>query len=79
MSYNDLPLGTPTLPKTDMNKILLEYHRRFGLANAGAVNIAVRTLRSVGFGDDEIVHMYSVLKRKRIGAVDELLASDAQS
>jgi anaerobic magnesium-protoporphyrin IX monomethyl ester cyclase len=79
MSYNDLPLGTPTLLKSDMNKILLEYHRRFGLANAGAVDSAVRTLRSVGYSDEEIVHMYSVLKRKRIGAVDELLVSAAQS
>ena len=78
MSYNDLPLGTPTLPKREMNNILLEYHHRFGLANAEAVDHAVRTLRFSGYSDDEIVHMYSILKRKRISAIDELLVSRPQ-
>lgn len=75
MSYNDLPFGTPTLPKSDMYKIFLEYHNKYGLNNSAALHDAVRTLRSVGYNDDEIVHMYSVLKRKMIRAVDELLPS----
>ncbi len=72
-SYNDMPLGTPSLPKIEMNRIFLEYHSRFGLANAGAVTTAVDTLKASGYADEEIVHMYSVLKRKRIESVDELL------
>lgn len=75
MSYNDLPFGTPTLPKSDMYKILLEYHDKYGLNNFAALHDAVLTLRSVGYDDDEIVHMYSVLKRKMIRAVDELAPS----
>jgi len=79
MSYNDLPLGTPTLSKSDMNKIILEYHNRFGLANSAAVDKAVRTLQSIGYSSDEIVHMYSVLKRRLIRSVDELLLRDQGS
>jgi myo-inositol-1-phosphate synthase len=55
-----------------MNEIQIEYHRRFGMSNASAVDAAVRTLRSIGYEDTEIVHMYSVLKRKVIRDVSEL-------
>jgi len=71
-SYNDMAMGTPTLSKHEMNEIQIEYHRRFGLSNAAAVDSAVRTLRSIGYDDTEIVHMYSVLKRKMIRDVGEL-------
>jgi radical SAM superfamily enzyme YgiQ (UPF0313 family) len=71
-SYNDMAMGTPTLSKREMNEIQIEYHRRFGLSNAAAVDGAVRTLRSIGYDDTEIVHMYSVLKRKVIREVSEL-------
>ncbi len=71
-SYNDLPLGTPTLSKSDMNRILLDYHRRFGLNNPGGVAQAVQTLQAIGYSDDEILHMYSVLKRKVIRGMGEL-------
>jgi anaerobic magnesium-protoporphyrin IX monomethyl ester cyclase len=74
-SYNDMPLGTPTLSKHDMFGIQLEYHRRFGLSNPAAVDGAVRTLRSIGYSDTEIVHMYSVLKRKVIHHVDDLMTA----
>jgi radical SAM superfamily enzyme YgiQ (UPF0313 family) len=74
-SYNDLPLGTPTLSRHDMYGIQLEYHRRFGLSNPAAVDGAVRTLRSVGYSDTEIVHMYSVLKRKVIHNVGDLMTA----
>jgi radical SAM superfamily enzyme YgiQ (UPF0313 family) len=74
-SYNDMPLGTPTLSKQDMWGIQLEYHRRFGLSNPHAVDGAVRTLRSVGYSDTEIVHMYSVLKRKVIHNVGDLMTA----
>jgi anaerobic magnesium-protoporphyrin IX monomethyl ester cyclase len=75
-SYNDLPMGTPTLPRSEMFRILLEYHNRFGLNNRAAVGTAVKTLQSVGYGDSEITHMYSVLKRKIIHGVDELIPAD---
>ena len=71
-SYNDMAMGTPTLSKHEMNEIQIEYHRRFGLSNAAAVDAAVRTLQSIGYDDTEIVHMYSVLKRKMIRDVSEL-------
>ncbi len=74
-SYNDMPLGTPTLSKQDMYGIQLEYHRRFGLSNPAAVDGAVRTLRSIGYSDTEIVHMYSVLKRKVIHQVGDLMTA----
>jgi hypothetical protein len=77
-SYNDLPVGTPTLPRSEMFRILLEYHNRFGLNNPTAVSTAVRTLQSVGYGDSEITHMYSVLKRKIIHAVGELTPAGLQ-
>jgi anaerobic magnesium-protoporphyrin IX monomethyl ester cyclase len=71
-SYNDMAMGTPTLSKHEMNEIQIEYHRRFGLSNAAAVDAAVRTLQSIGYDDTEIIHMYSVLKRKMIRDVSEL-------
>jgi radical SAM superfamily enzyme YgiQ (UPF0313 family) len=71
-SYNDMAMGTPTLSKHEMNEIQIEYHRRFGMSNAAAVDAAVRTLRAIGYEDTEIVHMYSVLKRKVIHEVSEL-------
>jgi anaerobic magnesium-protoporphyrin IX monomethyl ester cyclase len=71
-SYNDMAMGTPTLSKHEMNEIQIEYHRRFGMSNAAAVDGAVRTLRAIGYEDTEIVHMYSVLKRKVIHEVSEL-------
>ncbi len=76
-SYNDLPVGTPTLSRSEMFRILLEYHNRFGLNNAEAVRGAVGTLRSVGYSDTEITHMYSVLKRKPLQGVGELIAAGA--
>ncbi len=74
-SYNDMPLGTPTLSKQDMYGIQLEYHRRFGLSNPAAIDGAVRTLRCIGYSDTEIVHMYSVLKRKVIHNVGDLMTA----
>ena len=74
-SYNDMPLGTPTLSKQDMYGIQLEYHRRFGMSNPAAVSGAIRTLRSIGYSDTEILHMYSVLKRKVFHDVSELLTA----
>ncbi|MGA2350814.1 MAG: radical SAM protein [Terracidiphilus sp.] len=71
-SYNDMAMGTPTLSKHEMNEIQMEYHRRFGMNNAAAVEAAVRTLRSIGYDDTDILHMYSVLKRKVIREISEL-------
>ena len=65
-------MGTPTLPKSEMYRVLLEYHNRFGASNPTALDGAVRTLEEVGYSEDEILHMYSVLKRKIIRDVGEL-------
>jgi radical SAM superfamily enzyme YgiQ (UPF0313 family) len=71
-SYNDLPMGTPTLPRAEMYRILLEYHDRFGLSNRAALDDAVHTLEAVGYREEEILHMYSVLKRKIVRNTGEL-------
>jgi radical SAM superfamily enzyme YgiQ (UPF0313 family) len=71
-SYNDLPMGTPTLPRSEMYRLLIEYHNRFGTANPVALDGAVRTLEAVGYREEEILDMYSVLKRKIIRDMGEL-------
>ena len=58
-----------------MTRIVLQYHQRFGLSNPDRVREAVRTLAGVGYTDEEIVHLYSVLRRKPVGSVAELIAS----
>jgi len=72
--YHDMPAGTPTLSRADMTRIVLQYHQRFGLSNPDRVREAVRTLAAVGYSDEEIVHLYSVLKRRDVGSVAELTA-----
>ena len=74
-SYNDLPMGTPTLPKAEMNRILLEYHSRFGLSNPAAMREAVGTLRRIGYSDQELVDMYTALKRTPVRTVEDLVAA----
>lgn len=73
MSYNDPPLGTPSLTRSEMYRILIEYHERFGLRNRQAIREAVRVLRSVGYSEKEIAHMYSVLMHKIIDDAKAIL------
>lgn len=73
--YHDIPAGTPTLSRADMMNIALQYHRRFGLSNVAGVRESVRTLGAVGYSDQEILHLYSVLRRKPVADLGELLAS----
>jgi anaerobic magnesium-protoporphyrin IX monomethyl ester cyclase len=79
LSYNDLPLGTPTLSKSDMYQIILQYHERFGLNNMAALSHAIATLKSVGYAEEEILHMYSVLKNKAIHSIQEISPSRSVS
>ena len=71
-SYNDMAMATPTLTKHQMNEIQIEYHQRFGMKNPAAVHNAISTLREIGYGEEEIRHMYSVLMRRLISNVEEL-------
>ena len=73
--YHDIPAGTPTLSRADMMNVALQYHRRFGLSNVAGVRESVRTLGAVGYSDEEILHLYSVLRRKPVADMGELLAS----
>jgi radical SAM superfamily enzyme YgiQ (UPF0313 family) len=73
--YHDMPAGTPTLSRAAMTQVVLQYHQRFGLSNPDRVREAVQTLAAVGYTEEEIVHLYSVLRRKPIGSVAELVAS----
>jgi anaerobic magnesium-protoporphyrin IX monomethyl ester cyclase len=75
LCYHDMPPGTPTLSRADMTRIVLQYHQRFGLSNPQRVREAVGTLSAVGYSDEEIVHLYSVLRRKQVGSVAELTGS----
>ncbi|MEW6366660.1 MAG: radical SAM protein [Acidobacteriota bacterium] len=76
-SYNDLPIGTPTLSQSQMTSVLIEYHERFGLSNRNAVAEAVKTLMGVGYSETEIAHMYSVLKRRVVPDLRGLLQEGA--
>jgi radical SAM superfamily enzyme YgiQ (UPF0313 family) len=73
--YHDMPAGTPTLSRADMTRVAIQYHQRFGLSNANRVREAVSTFAGIGYTDEEIVHLYSVLRRKPVNSVAELLAS----
>jgi radical SAM superfamily enzyme YgiQ (UPF0313 family) len=73
LSYNDPPLGTPSLSKSDMYQIILEYHERFGLKNKESMRRAFQILRAVGYLEEEILHMYSVLMHKIISSADQIL------
>jgi len=73
--YHDMPAGTPTLSRADMTRIVLQYHQRFGLSNQERVREAVATLQAIGYSEEEVLHLYSVLKRKPIQSLAELLPS----
>lgn len=74
-AYHDLPVGTPTLSRAEMMSIAVQYHERFGLSNRAAVRQAVRTLTAVGYSEAEILHMYTVLMRRPLGTVADLIES----
>ena len=71
--YHDMAAGTPTLSRADMTGIVLQYHRRFGLRSLDRLRDAVRTLESIGYTAEDITHLYSVLNRREIGSVAELI------
>ena len=71
--YHDMPVGTPTLSRAEMTRGVLQYHARFGLSNRDAIREAVRTLSAVGYSEEEILHLYSVLRRKETPSVGALI------
>jgi radical SAM superfamily enzyme YgiQ (UPF0313 family) len=73
--YHDMPTGTPTLSRADMAAIVLEYHRRFGLRNPDRIRDAVRALGAIGYTEEDVLHLYSVLNRREIGSVAELVGA----
>jgi anaerobic magnesium-protoporphyrin IX monomethyl ester cyclase len=70
--YHDLPLGTPTLSRSEMTRIVLEYHRRFGLRNPARLAESVRALTHAGYSEPEILRLYSVLTRRTVASTQEL-------
>jgi hypothetical protein len=70
--YHDLPNVTPTMSRSDMVSVLVDYHKRFGPANRASASAAVRTLRDVGYSEQEILDLYSVLKRRPVTHIAEL-------
>ena len=44
------------------------------MSNPDCVREAVGTLAGVGYTDEDILHLYSVLERKPVGAIAELVA-----
>jgi hypothetical protein len=73
--YHDMPTGTPTLSRADMMSIVLQYHQRFGLRNPDRVRDGVRALEGIGYTAEDITHLYSVLNRREIGSVAELVGA----
>lgn len=71
--YHDLPMATPTLSRADMQRILLEYHRRFGLRNQERIAESVLALTHAGYSETEIVRLYSVLTRRPVASTLELI------
>jgi anaerobic magnesium-protoporphyrin IX monomethyl ester cyclase len=72
LSYNDLPLGTPTFSRTEMLGHLVEYHRRFGLSNREHLAWSVGVLQGIGYSAVELADMYSVLLNRPVSSVAEL-------
>lgn len=74
-AYHDLPAATPTLSRSEMAGIAVEYHDRFGLSNRAAVAQAIDTLRTVGYRDEEIMDMYGALTRTPIRSISDFLGA----
>ena len=72
-SYGDLPAGSPTFSRHEMMQHMLQFHERYGLANRTHLAFSVHTLRRIGYSDQEIVDMYTVLMNRQLRGVDELL------
>jgi anaerobic magnesium-protoporphyrin IX monomethyl ester cyclase len=71
--YHDLPMATPTLSRSDMTRIILEYHQRFGLRNRDRVGESLQALARAGFSETEIVRLYSVLTRRPLAGIQEIV------
>jgi hypothetical protein len=72
--YHDLPLATPTMSQSDMARVVVDYHRRFGLRNPDRIAESVAALSQAGYSDAEILRLYSVLLRRPVADVSELTA-----
>lgn len=72
-SYGDLPAGSPTFSRHAMMEHMLQFHERFGLANREHLARSVGCLRHIGYSDQELTDMYTVLLNRKISTVGELL------
>jgi radical SAM superfamily enzyme YgiQ (UPF0313 family) len=76
-SYGDLPAGSPTFSRRAMMEHMLQFHERFGLAAREHVDYSVQTLRHIGYSDQELCDMYTVLLNRPVREITELLGSRA--
>ncbi len=71
-SYGDLPAGSPTFSRHAMMEHMLQFHERFGLAKREHLKFSVDTLRRIGYSDDELCDMYTVLLNRKLQHLPEL-------
>jgi hypothetical protein len=80
-SYGDLPAGSPSFSRRAMMEHMLQFHERFGLAARQHLEYSLQTLWRIGYSDQELCDMYTVLLNRPISRVSELLghASNQQA
>lgn len=72
-SYGDLPAGSPTFSRHAMMEHMLQFHEQFGLANRQHLRYSLQTLRQIGYRENELRDMYTVLLNRPIISTAELL------
>jgi|GEM_PF-3585035 len=78
-SYGDLPAGSPTFSRRAMMEHMIQFHERYGLANRQHLGYSVQTLRRIGYSEDELRDMYTVLLNRPVASVAELLGEPSES
>jgi hypothetical protein len=77
-SYGDLPAGSPTFSRHAMMQHMLQFHETFGLANRQHLEYCVQTLRRIGYTENELRDMYTVLLNRPLASTAELLGQQTQ-
>jgi len=72
-SYGDLPAGSPTFSRHAMMEHMLQFHERFGLAKLEHLRYSIDTLRRIGYSEQELCDMYTVLLNRNVSSAAELL------
>lgn len=71
-SYNMSHRGTPTFPREAIMDHVISYHELFGMENPENIESGISTLRSIGYSEQEIIDMYSILQNRPIHSIDTM-------